>query len=83
MEMSGNKKLLSLYKKLIRELSLFRRVNLAHGDTMPVSASEHQKIVQAIAAHDPQAAAAALFDHVQESKERTLLLHRSSTSSLR
>jgi phosphonate utilization transcriptional regulator len=75
MEMSGNKKLLSLYKKLIRELSLFRRVNLSHGDTLPVSASEHQGIVKAIAAGDPHAAAAALFDHVQESKERTLLLH--------
>lgn len=78
MEMSGNKKLLSLYKKLIRELSLFRRANISQADVLPLSASEHQNIVKAIEKKDPLAAAKALFDHVQESKERTILRHQSS-----
>ena len=76
MEMSGNKKLLSLYKKLIRELSLFRRANIGQADVLPLSASEHQNIVKAIEKKDPNAAAKALFDHVQESKERTIQRHQ-------
>lgn len=71
-EMTGNRKLTSIYRKFIKELSLFRRRNLAEGWLMPVSAGEHQKIVQAIATGDPQAAGRAMFDHVMESKERTI-----------
>jgi DNA-binding GntR family transcriptional regulator len=41
-EMAGNRKLTSIYRKLIKELSLFRRLNLADGWLMPVSASEHR-----------------------------------------
>ena len=51
-EMTGNRKLTSIYRKFIKELSLFRRRNLAEGWLMPVSAGEHQKIVQAIATGD-------------------------------
>jgi phosphonate utilization transcriptional regulator len=75
LEMSGNRKLLSLYKKLTRELTLFRRANLAQGDALPVSASEHHQIVSAIASGQPDAAAKALFQHVMTSKERTLQRH--------
>jgi DNA-binding FadR family transcriptional regulator len=39
---------------------------------MPISASEHRQIVKAIASGDPEAAGRALFDHVMESKERTI-----------
>ena len=46
-EMTGNRKLTAIYRKLIKELSLFRRLNLADGWLMPASASEHQQIVQA------------------------------------
>ena len=76
LEMSGNRKLLSLYKKLTRELTLFRRANLAQGDAMPVSASEHHHIVSAIASGQPDAAAQALYLHVMTSKERTLRRHK-------
>lgn len=75
LEMSGNRKLLSLYQKLTRELTLFRRANLAQGDAMPVSASEHHHIVSAIASRKPDAAAQALYQHVMTSKERTLRRH--------
>ena len=74
-EMAGNRKLCTIYRKLIKELSLFRRLNLADGWLMPISAGEHRAIVKAIASGDAQAAGRAMFDHVMESKERTLQNH--------
>jgi phosphonate utilization transcriptional regulator len=71
-ELAGNRKLTAIYRKLIKELSLFRRLNLADGWLLPISANEHRQIVKAIASGDPEAAGRALFDHVIESKERTI-----------
>ena len=71
-ELAGNGKLTAIYRKLIKELSLFRRMNLADGKLMPVSAGEHRHIVKAIASGDAEAAGRALFDHAIESKERTI-----------
>ena len=71
-ELAGNSKLSAIYRKLIKELSLFRRLNLADGWLMPISASEHRQIVKAIASGDPEAAGKAMFEHVMESKERTI-----------
>jgi phosphonate utilization transcriptional regulator len=71
-EMAGNSKLTSIYRKLIKELSLFRRLNLADGWLLPISASEHRQIIKAIASGDEQAAGRAMFDHVMDSKERTI-----------
>jgi len=71
-ELAGNRKLTAIYRKLIKELSLFRRLNLADGWLMPISAGEHRQIVKAIASGDAEAAGRAMFDHVIESKERTI-----------
>ena len=71
-ELAGNRKLTAIYRKLIKELSLFRRLNLADGWLMPVSAGEHRAIVKAIASGDPEAAGRAMFEHAIESKERTI-----------
>jgi phosphonate utilization transcriptional regulator len=79
-EMAGNGKLTTIYRKLIKELSLFRRLNLADGWLMPISASEHRAIVKAIASGDAQAAGRAMFDHVMESKERTISNHLQRTA---
>jgi phosphonate utilization transcriptional regulator len=74
-ELAGNGKLTAIYRKLIKELSLFRRLNLADGGLMPVSASEHRSIVKAIASGDADAAGRAMFEHVMQSKERTIKNH--------
>ena len=79
-ELAGNGKLTAIYRKLIKELSLFRRMNLADGKLMPVSAGEHRHIVKAIASGDAEAAGRALFDHVIESKERTIKRHLPSAA---
>jgi phosphonate utilization transcriptional regulator len=71
-EMTGNRKLTAIYRKLIKELSLFRRLNLADSWLMPISAGEHRDIVKAIASGDPDKAGKALYDHVMESKVRTI-----------
>jgi phosphonate utilization transcriptional regulator len=71
-EMAGNGKLTAIYRKLIKELSLFRRLNLADGWLLPISANEHRQIIKAIAGGDPEAAGRAMFDHVMDSKERTI-----------
>lgn len=71
-EMAGNRKLTAIYRKLIKELSLFRRLNLADGWLMPISAGEHRQIVTAIASGDAEKAGCAMFDHVMDSKERTI-----------
>ena len=71
-EMAGNSKLTAIYRKLIKELSLFRRLNLVDGWLLPISASEHRQIIKAIASGDPEAAGKAMFAHVMDSKERTI-----------
>src|SRR5436305_15227852 len=69
-ELAGNGKLTSIYRKLIKELSLFRRLNLADGWLMPISANEHRQIVNAIASGDPEAAGMALYERARDAKER-------------
>ena len=71
-ELAGNGKLTAIYRKLIKELSLFRRINLEGGGLMPISVGEHRNIVKAIAAGNADAAGRAMYDHVMQSKERTI-----------
>ena len=71
-EFAGNRKLTSIYRRLIKELSLFRRMNLVDAKLLPISAGEHRAIVKAIASGDPEAAGRAMREHVMDSKERTL-----------
>lgn len=68
---AGNRKLTALYRRLINQLSLFRRLNLADSAMLPVSASEHRAIVKAIASGDAEAAGRAMRQHVLDSKQRT------------
>jgi phosphonate utilization transcriptional regulator len=72
--LTANAKLLSTYRRLVNELSLFRRQTLAQGGTLPVSTREHRDIVDKIAAGNGAAAGRALFEHVMASRER---MHRS------
>jgi len=74
-QLAGNGKLTAIYRKLIKELSLFRHLNLADGWTMPISANGHRQIVKAIASGDTAAAGKAMFDHVIASQERTVRNH--------
>ncbi|MCZ2498743.1 phosphonate utilization associated transcriptional regulator [Xylophilus sp. Kf1] len=70
--LAGNAKFAATYRRLIKELSLIRRQNLT-GESMGHYTREHRAIVRAIAAHDVEAAGQAMFDHVMNSRQRTLL----------
>jgi len=67
---TGNRKLAGVYRKLVKELALFRRRNLRDQQLLPHSAAEHRGILKAIASGDPEQAGRAMFDHVMESRER-------------
>jgi phosphonate utilization transcriptional regulator len=71
-EITGNRKLTDTYRKLIKELSLFRRQNLADSVLMKKFLVEHKLIVKAIAAGDAVAAGRAMYNHVMQSKQRTI-----------
>ena len=75
-EFAGNRRQTEIYRQLVNELSLFRRLNLADGQQMPTSASEHRAILDAIAAGDADAAGRALREHALASCDRSLRLHR-------
>jgi phosphonate utilization transcriptional regulator len=71
-EMAGNRKLASIYRKLVKEISLFRRLNLAGRNVLPVSAQAHWEILEAIKSGNPDKAGRVLFDHAMNSKARTI-----------
>jgi len=71
-EMAGNRKLATIYRKLVKEISLFRRLNLAGRDVLPESAHAHWEILEAIKSGNPDTAGRALFDHAMNSRARTI-----------
>lgn len=71
-EFAGNRKMSSMYRKLVKELALARRRNLSEQQALPHSAAEHRQILKAIASGDPDAAGRALFEHASASKQRML-----------
>ncbi len=70
-ELTGNRKLLDTYRRLVKELTLFRREALS-GSTaaMPNSTREHREIVSAIAARDAELAARLMREHVERGRAR-------------
>lgn len=71
-EFAGNRKMSSIYRKLVKELALARRRNLSEDQALPHSAAEHRQILKAIASGDADAAGRVLFEHAEQSKQRML-----------
>jgi phosphonate utilization transcriptional regulator len=73
---SGNKALLQNYRRIVNELNLYRREVLARdAKGIPLSAREHEDIVNAVARGDSALAERLLYDHViggRDRLERTL-----------
>ena len=69
-EMAGNRKLTAIYRKLIKEISLFRRINLTNENQLPASAHAHWEMLRAIATGRPELAGHAMFEHAIQSKNR-------------
>ena len=62
----------AIYRKLVKELALFRRRNLLERAVLPQSIAEHRSILKAIASGDAEQAGRAMYSHVIESKQRAL-----------
>lgn len=71
-EFAGNRKMAAIYRKLVKELALFRRRNLTEDQVLTHSAAEHRQILRAIQSGDAEAAGRAMYEHVMESKARML-----------
>lgn len=70
LDTAGSKKLTETYKRLVKELHLFRMRALDSGGGLRVSADEHRVIVDAIASGNPDIAGPALRKHVADSRAR-------------
>jgi phosphonate utilization transcriptional regulator len=77
-EMTGNRKLITLYRRLINEMHLLRRHGLVHGGGLPVSNGEHRAIVAALAVRDPDTAARTMRNHVVSGRARMVAARVSS-----
>ena len=72
-EGSGNRRLLSIYNRLLNELHLFRRFGLTQRGEMQRSNHEHHEILEKIVAGDPEGAAGAMRSHTSERRRKMLL----------
>jgi DNA-binding GntR family transcriptional regulator len=70
--LTANKVLIETYRKLAKQLTLFRRRNLYSPSAIKNFANEHAQIVDLIEARDGCACANALFAHAQGGKLRML-----------
>jgi phosphonate utilization transcriptional regulator len=70
-QFAANLKLLDMYRRLVNELSLYRRKTIERGGAiLPISMREHRKIVEAIAAKDGAFAGRLMYEHAMASRER-------------
>lgn len=79
-ELAGNAKLLALYRRLVNELSLYRRTTLDQTGIPSMSLAEHRAIVDCVAAGQAAAAGRLLREHVIASRER---MHRKTGAPLK
>ena len=66
----GNRHLCATYRRLTKELLLFRLHGLQKGGGFAVSNAEHKAVVQAIASGDPERAGRVLREHAAASRAR-------------
>lgn len=74
-ELVGNRKLLDVYRKLLNELTLYRRQSLAQPGAMDHSAAEHREILAAIKSGEGDAAGRVMRDHIMASSGRLQRAH--------
>ena len=72
LDAAASGKLTETYRRLVRELHLFRMRALTDGGGLNASAPEHRAIVEAIASRDPVRAGGTLRQHVAASRARML-----------
>jgi len=71
-EMTGNQKLLAIYRRITNEMHLMRRRSILSGGGKLISNEEHQDIVDALATRDPETAARVMGEHGTHGYRRLL-----------
>jgi phosphonate utilization transcriptional regulator len=69
-ELTGNRKLMVTYRRLVRQLMLYRRNAPVDRELLPRSIIEHRAIVDKIAAGDAEAAGRAMRRHAVAGRQR-------------
>ena len=77
-EMVRNRKLLEVYRKLLKELALYRRHSLAQPGAMERSMKEHTAIVAMIKSKDAAGAGKLMGEHILASSERLQRAHETT-----
>ncbi len=77
-DFAGNARLADTYRRLTKELMLFRLRGLQAGGGFAVSNVEHKAIVKAIASRDPERAGRVLREHAVDSRAR---MHRATAAA--
>ena len=67
-----NARLIATYEALIKELHLFRSINLESPGHLKTSDAEHRGMVEALELRDPLRAFDAHFEHVMNARDRVL-----------
>jgi len=73
-EASGNAKLLDIYRRLMAQLVVYRRPSAFLRGGLDQSIREHQGIVDAARANDPERAAALMLQHIEVPQRRLATL---------
>jgi DNA-binding GntR family transcriptional regulator len=71
-ELSGNSRLVDLYKSLSKELHLFRRRGLVQGESMASSNREHVRIIEALRDGNADLSEREMVRHIEAGKKRLL-----------
>lgn len=71
-ELSGNSRLVDLYKSLSKELHLFRRRGLVQGESMASSNREHVRIIEALRDGNADLSEREMVRHIEAGKTRLL-----------
>ena len=69
-ELAGNATMLALYRQVINRMHLLRRRGFSLAGSSHASHEEHRKILEALAARDPQAVALTMRQHVEAGYRR-------------
>ena len=75
----GNSRLSDTYRRLTKELLLFRLRGLQEGGGFAVSNAEHKAVVKAIASRDPARAGSVLRAHAADSRAR---MHKAADKAM-
>jgi phosphonate utilization transcriptional regulator len=79
--MTGNACLIDVYRRIVKQLALFRRRNLLAPRAIPFFADEHSAIVDSLAQGDGVLAADLLYRHAEGGRQRMLQIHAEDHAS--